>query len=32
VRGDADGAAQAMRDHIAKAWARRRPPNPRTGA
>jgi DNA-binding FadR family transcriptional regulator len=32
ARGDADGAAQAMRDHIAKAWARRRPPNPRTGA
>jgi DNA-binding FadR family transcriptional regulator len=32
ARGDAEGAAQAMRDHIAKAWARRRPPNPRTGA
>lgn len=27
VAGDADGAALAMRDHIANAWARRRPPN-----
>jgi DNA-binding FadR family transcriptional regulator len=31
VRGDSEAAAAAMRDHIAKAWARRRPPNPRTG-
>jgi GntR family galactonate operon transcriptional repressor len=26
--GDADGAAQATRDHISRAWARRRPPYP----
>ena len=31
VAGDADGAAQAMRDHIASAWARRRPPNAKRG-
>ena len=30
VRGDAEGAAQAMRDHIATAWARRRPTNKRS--
>lgn len=29
VAGDADRAAQAMRDHIATAWARRRPPSPK---
>lgn len=29
LAGDEEGAAQAMRDHIAKAWARRRPPNNR---
>lgn len=29
LAGDPDGAAQAMRDHIAKAWARRRPTNHR---
>jgi hypothetical protein len=30
VRGDG-AAALAIRDHIAKAWARRRPTNPRAG-
>jgi DNA-binding FadR family transcriptional regulator len=29
IAGDADRAAQAMRDHIATAWARRRPPSPK---
>lgn len=30
LAGDGEGAAQAMRDHIAKAWARRRQPTHRT--
>lgn len=30
IAGDADGAAAAMRDHIAAAWTRRRPPNARS--
>lgn len=29
VKGDPDAAAQAMRDHISKAWERRRPTNHR---
>ncbi len=29
VRGDPSGAAQAMQDHITKAWLRRRPPSHR---
>jgi DNA-binding GntR family transcriptional regulator len=27
VAGDSEAASTAMRDHIANAWARRRPPN-----